>query len=194
VPGAPDKVDLCLNGSEATLRLGTRQTRSYAVPEAYPERALGLLPVEGNCPPPGVRFCQVQRAVCANASLLKYVSDAFEERHAELAKEAAEDPGVDPEDLDEYARKSVYWLPPPARWAYLRNNARSPEIGKKIDEAMKAIKDGDRSGKLRGVLPRDYSRPALDKARLSQLIDRFSNLGVGGTGHQSKDTPGRVYE
>jgi type I restriction enzyme M protein len=124
---------------------------------------------------------------------LEYVSDAFEERHAELVAEAATDPGVDPEDPDEYVSRGIYWLPPAARWPHLRDNARSPEIGKLIDEAMKAIEDSDRSGKLKGVLPRDYSRPALDKARLGQLIDRFSGVG-GGTEHQSRDTLGRVYE
>jgi type I restriction enzyme M protein len=123
---------------------------------------------------------------------LKYVSDAFEERHAALVEEAKTDLGVDPKEPDEYLAKSVFWLPPKARWGFLRDNAKSPDIGKFIDEAMKAIEDKNPS--LKGVLPREYTRPALDKARLGQLIDNFSNLGVGGTQHQAKDTLGRVYE
>jgi type I restriction enzyme M protein len=123
---------------------------------------------------------------------LKYVSDAFEERRAALVKEAEKDPGVDPEDPDEYMAKSVFWLAPHARWGFLRDNARSPEIGKRIDEAMKAIEDGNPS--LKGVLPRDYARPALDKTRLGQLIDLFSTVGLGGREHRARDTLGRVYE
>ena len=110
----------------------------------------------------------------------------------QLLKEAKEDAGVDPEDPDEYTAKSVFWLPPKARWGFLRDNARSPEIGKHIDEAMKAIED--KNPPLKGILPRDYARPALDKPRLGQLIDRLSNLGLGGSEHKSKDTLGRVYE
>lgn len=124
---------------------------------------------------------------------LKYVSDAFEERRAALLKEAEEDSGVDPEDPEEYAAKAVFWLPPNARWSHLRDNARRPEIGELVDGAMKAIEDNNPK-QLRGVLPRDYARPALDKSRLGQVIDLMSNLGVGGTQHQAKDTLGRVYE
>src|SRR6266571_2720920 len=88
---------------------------------------------------------------------LKYVSDAFEERHATLVAEANTDAGVDPEDPDEYLAKSIFWLPPKARWQFLRDHAKSPDIGKHIDEAMKAIEDKNPS--LKGVLPRDYARP-----------------------------------
>jgi type I restriction enzyme M protein len=123
---------------------------------------------------------------------LKHVSDAFEERHAELVKEAEADPGVDTEDRDEYLARNVFWLPRTARWAYLRDRARTPEIGKVIDEAMLAVESAN--PRPRGVLPRDYARPALDKARFGQLVDRFSNLGLGGKEHQAKDTLGRVYE
>jgi type I restriction enzyme M protein len=124
---------------------------------------------------------------------LKYVSDAFEERRAALQKEAEEDPGVDLDDPEEYAAKAVFWLPPAARWSFLRDSARKPEIGELVDAAMKAIEDSNPK-QLRGVLPRDYARPALDKSRLGQVIDLLSNVGVGGTQHQAKDTLGRVYE
>jgi type I restriction enzyme M protein len=124
---------------------------------------------------------------------LKYVADAFEERRAALLAEAKDDPGVDPDDPEEYADKAVFWLPPAARWQFLRDNARKPEIGELIDAAMRAIEESNPK-QLRGVLPRNYARPALDKARLGQIIDLLSNVGVGGTEHQAKDTLGRVYE
>ncbi len=53
---------------------------------------------------------------------LKYISDSFEEKHAELTKE----PGADPEDPDEYKAESVSWVPPAARWSYLQNSAKQP--------------------------------------------------------------------
>lgn len=124
---------------------------------------------------------------------LKYVSDAFELRRAALLEEAKTDPGVDPDDPDEYLAKSVFFLPPNARWEHLRDNALKPEIGTLIDEAMKAV-EANNPKQLRGVLPRDYARPALDKPRLGQLINRLSNVGLGGTDHRSTDTLGRVYE
>ena len=126
---------------------------------------------------------------------LKYASDAFDERRAELVAEAAADPeaGIDADDRDEYVRRNVFFLPPEARWGHLRDNARSPQVGELIDAAMKCIED-ENPKQLRGVLPRDYARPALDKARLGSLIDRFSNVGLGGAEHQSRDTLGRVYE
>lgn len=124
---------------------------------------------------------------------LKYVSDAFEERHAQLTEERKTDKGVDPEDPDEYTSKNIFYIPASARWPHLQANAKNPEIGKIVDEAMKAVEESDRTGQLRGVLPREYSRPALDKARLGQVIDLLSNVGVGGTEHRSKDTLGQVY-
>jgi type I restriction enzyme M protein len=125
---------------------------------------------------------------------LKYVSDSFEERHAQLVDEAKIDAGVDPEDRDEYTSRNVLFLPPHARWQHLRDRAKSPDIGSVVDAAMKAVEDSDRTGQLRGVLPNNYARPALDKTRLGQVIDLLSNVGVGGTEHRAKDTLGRVYE
>ena len=109
---------------------------------------------------------------------LKYVSDAFQERHAQLLEERKTDPGLDPEDPDEYTQKNIFYIPPHARWPHLKDNAKGPEIGKIVDDAMKAVEDADRTGQLRGVLPREYGRPALDKARLGQVIDLLSNIGV----------------
>src|SRR5437016_4451499 len=96
---------------------------------------------------------------------LKYVSDAFEERHQAIAKESQ----ADPEDRDEYSAESVFWVPKSARWPYLRANAKQPIIGKIVDDAMEAIERENSS--LKGVLPKDYARPLLDKQRLGELID-----------------------
>ena len=98
---------------------------------------------------------------------LKYISDAFEERHAELVDEEAE--GADPEDPDEYRAVNVFWVPEQARWRGLRDAARSGEVGEMLDDAMDAIERDNPA--LAGVLPKDYARPQLDKVRLAQLID-----------------------
>ena len=119
---------------------------------------------------------------------LKYVSDAFEEKHAQLAKET----GADPEDRDEYLAENIFWVPPEARWSYLRGRAKDPLIGKLIDSAMVAIERDNPS--LKGVLPKDYARPHLDKQRLGELIDLIGNIGLGDKESRSKDILGRVYE
>ncbi len=98
---------------------------------------------------------------------LKYISDAFEEHRARL--EAQRDKGADLEDPDEYRGQNVFWVPPEAWWERLRQSARQPEIGQTVDEAMEALERDNPS--LKGVLPKDYARPALDKQRLGQLID-----------------------
>ena len=121
---------------------------------------------------------------------LKYISDAFEERHAAL--EAERDQGADPEDPDEYRAANVFWVPPEARWGRLRAEARQPSVGVTVDEAMIAIERDNPS--LKGVLPREYARPNLDKTRLGQLIDMVSNIGLGDAASRSKDVLGRVYE
>ncbi len=121
---------------------------------------------------------------------LKYISDAFEERHARLLDEVAE--GADPEDPDEYRAENVFWVPPEARWALLQDAARSSDIGVMLDDAMEAIERDNPA--LNGVLPRDYGRPQLDKARLGQLIDMVGNIRVGDAESRSRDALGRVYE
>jgi type I restriction enzyme M protein len=119
---------------------------------------------------------------------LKYISDAFEEQRAWLAKE----PAADPEDRDEYTAENVFWVPIPARWPELQRNARQPTIGKLVDDAMVAIEKENPS--LKGVLPKDYARPSLDKTRLGELIDLVSTIGLGDEASRSKDILGRVYE
>lgn len=118
---------------------------------------------------------------------LKYVSDAFEERHAELEA----DEYADEEDRDEYVMDNIFWVPKEARWSYIKDNAKKPEIGQIIDKAMIEIEKENAS--LQGVLPKDYARPALDKVRLGETIDLFS-FKVGDEESRSKDVLGRVYE
>jgi type I restriction enzyme M protein len=123
---------------------------------------------------------------------LKYISDAFEERHAKLKEGKGEHAGADPEDPDEYKAENVFWVPPAARWTYLQNSAKQPTIGKIVDDAMIAIeRDNPR---LKGILPKDYARPALDKNRLGELIDLIGTIGMGDAASRSKDILGRVYE
>ncbi len=121
---------------------------------------------------------------------LKYISDAFEEQRAKLEAERTQ--GADPEDPDEYRAVNVFWVPKEARWSYLKANAKQPSIGKIIDDAMLAIERDNPS--LKGVLPKDYAHPRLDKQRLGQLIDLVGNIGLGDKANRSKDILGRVYE
>ena len=121
---------------------------------------------------------------------LKYISDAFEEQHAKLESERAQ--GADPEDPDEYRALSIFWVPPEARWSHLKAQAKQPTIGQLVDDAMSGIERDNPS--LKGVLPKDYARPALDKQRLGQLIDLISNIRIGDAESRSKDVLGRIYE
>ena len=121
---------------------------------------------------------------------LKYISDAFEEQHAKL--EADKKSGADPEDRDEYRAVNIFWVPKKARWSKLTAEAKQPTIGKTVDDAMLAIERDNPS--LKGVLPKDYARPGLDKARLGQLIDLVGNIGLGSKEDRAKDILGRVYE
>ena len=121
---------------------------------------------------------------------LKYVSDAFEEAYEELASGKVE--YADPEDRDEYISRNIFWVPQDSRWEHIRSQARQSNVGLLIDEAMRGI-EGDNPA-LKGVLPKDYSRPALESDRLGQLIDVISNIKVGDKESRSKDVLGRVYE
>jgi len=119
---------------------------------------------------------------------LKYISDAFEEKRAALA----DDPEAEPEDRDEYLAENVFWVPHPARWEFLQSKAKQPEIGKLLDDAMDAIEHDNQ--RLKGVLPKEYGRPSLDKRRLGELIDLIGTIGLGDAENRSKDIIGRVYE
>ncbi|HEC88901.1 MAG TPA: SAM-dependent DNA methyltransferase [Thermoplasmata archaeon] len=121
---------------------------------------------------------------------LKYISDAFKEVYEELKNDPT---GLsDPEDIDEYKMRNVFWVPPEARWDYLQKNAKQPTIGVLIDNAMEAIERDNPS--LKGVLPKDYARPTLDKQRLGELIDLIGTIGLGDEESRSKDILGGVYE
>ena len=119
---------------------------------------------------------------------LKHISDAFEAKRAALLAEDAEAA----EDPDEYLAENVFWVPKEARWSHLQANAKQPTIGKLIDEAMTEIEKANPS--LKGVLPKDYNRPALDKVMLGELIDLVSGIATGEPGDKAKDLLGRVYE
>ena len=119
---------------------------------------------------------------------LKYISDAFEAKHKALLGEDAQAA----EDKDEYVADNVFWVPKEARWSHLQANAKLPTIGTLIDDAMRAIEKDNES--LKGVLPKDYARPALNKVMLGELIDLISGIALNEEGDRSKDILGRVYE
>ncbi|WP_137130579.1 class I SAM-dependent DNA methyltransferase [Rhizobium sp. FY34] len=121
---------------------------------------------------------------------LKYISDAFDGLHAKLTA----DKYADAEDPEEYLADNVFWVPTEARWPFLQANAKRPEIGKLIDEAMEAIERFPSNEGLKGVLPKNYARPTLNKTMLGELIDLFSNIGLHDSKDTAKDLLGRVYE
>ena len=135
---------------------------------------------------------------------LKYISDAFEEHHSRLIEGKGDYEGADPEDPDEYRAENVFWVPPESRWLTLQNRAKEPLIGKLIDDAMDAIERDN--PKLKGMLTKNYARPALDKQRLGELIDLIGTIQMVASvddsetaddvraAHRSKDILGRVYE
>jgi len=146
--------------------------------------------------------------VCLGLLFLKYISDAFEERQVTLRR-VVDDPKDDYylapgtrnradaivrllKDPDEYRAHGIFWVPPEARWQHLKAQARQGTIGQIVDDAMVAIERDNPA--LKGVLPKDYARPALDKTRLGQLIDMISNIKVGDEASRAKDVLGRVYE
>jgi len=128
---------------------------------------------------------------------LKYISDAFEAMRAKLLEGKGDYAGADAEDADEYKAENVFWVPKEARWSALQAAARQPTIGKVVDDAMVAIeRDNPR---LKGVLPKDFARPALDKHRLGELIDLIGTITLTAAdeadkSHRSVDLLGRVYE
>lgn len=130
---------------------------------------------------------------------LKYVSDAFEERRNELAKELSED-GISEdqigdflEDRDEYTGAHVFWVPETARWSWIAANAKSQGVGKLLDEAMDAVMRENAA--LTGVLPKIFNRDNVDQKRLAELVDLISDARFGGTEDKpAQDVLGEVYE
>lgn len=118
---------------------------------------------------------------------LKYISDKFEAKYKELLEE----PDADVEDKDEYEADNVFFVPQEARWQVISLAAHTPQIGKVIDDALEAIER--ENTKLKGVLPSNYARPELDKRRLGDVVDLFTNIHMLASGDE-KDLLGRVYE
>ena len=150
-------------GFEAQLWAAADKLRGNLEPSDYKHVALGLI-------------------------FLKYISDAFEAKRAELLTNEL----ADAEDPEEYLAENVFWVPKDARWSHLQAKAKQPSIGKDIDDAMLAIEASNSS--LKGVLPKDYARPALNKVMLGELIDLVSRIGMAEEADRSKDILGRVYE
>ena len=119
---------------------------------------------------------------------LKYISDAFTSVYEKLKA----DKDADEEDADEYLAERTFWVPKEARWSHLKDNAKKPTIGKLVDDAMLAIERSNAS--LKGVLPINYAREALNKTMLGELIDLISTIGMNEEDDKSKDILGRVYE
>ena len=120
---------------------------------------------------------------------LKYISDAFEERREAVLAEWGADAA---EDRDEYLAENIFWVPVEARWDRLQAQARQPDIGQAVDDAMAAVERDNPA--LKSVLPTGYARQALDKQRLGQIIDLVGNVQVGDKDARSRDVLGRVYE
>lgn len=120
---------------------------------------------------------------------LKYISDSFEKLHQKLLDEEGKE---EAEDKDYYIAENVFWVPQVARWNSLRDKAKNPEIGTLIDDAMIAIEKENPD--LKGVLPKDYARPGLDKVRLGGVIDILSDVDLVEEKNKSKDVLGRIYE
>ncbi|NEG88726.1 type I restriction-modification system subunit M [Bifidobacterium aerophilum] len=118
---------------------------------------------------------------------LKYISDNFEAKHAELV---AEGEGFE-EDRDEYTSENIFWVPKEARWEVVASAAHTPEVGKVIDESMRLIEQENK--KLKGVLPKNFARPELDKRRLGEVVDLFTNVKMTENG-DTHDLLGRTYE
>ena len=164
---APSKDSTANLGFEAKLWLTADKLRNNMDAAEYKHVVLGLI-------------------------FLKYISDAFEEHRAKLLAGKGDYVGANAEDSDEYKAENVFWVPKEGRWSHLQASAKQPTIGKIVDDAIVAIeRDNPR---LKGVLPKDYARPALDKHRLGELIDLIGTIGLGDRANRSKDILGRVYE
>lgn len=118
---------------------------------------------------------------------LKYISESFEDRHKELVEEGY---GFE-EDRDAYTAVNVFYVPEKARWDYIASKSKEAEIGEVIDKAFEAIEDENE--RLKGILPKNYNRPELNKIKLGQVVDVFDNLDLKKHG-DAKDILGRTYE
>lgn len=118
---------------------------------------------------------------------LKYISDRFEAKYQELQN----DEYADPEDMDEYTAENIFFVPQGARWSVISAAGHTPEIGNVIDEALKLIEQSN--DRLKGILPKNFARPELDKRRLGEVVDLFTNIQMHDAGEE-RDLLGRTYE
>lgn len=123
---------------------------------------------------------------------LKYISDSFEELYSKIKEGKGDFSGANPEDPDEYRAENVFFVPQISRWSYIHSRAKLPSIGKDLDDAMEAIEKENTT--LKGILPKVYARPNLDKSALGGLIDLIGNIALGDAAAKAKDLLGRVYE
>ena len=123
---------------------------------------------------------------------LKYISDSFEEQYNKLLLGEGEYAGADVEDKDEYLAENIFFVPSTARWSYLMDNAKNPEIGKLIDQAMDTIEKDNSS--LKGVLPKVFAKDNLDTTSLGSLVDLIGNIALGDTKNKTTDVLGHVFE
>lgn len=123
---------------------------------------------------------------------LKYISDAFEEHYTKLVAGEGEYAGADPEDKDEYGAENVFFVPEKARWSFIQSQAKMPNIGKLIDDAMDLIEADNAT--LKGILPKTFGRSNLDAQTLGGLIDTIGTIALGSEKAKSQDVLGRVYE
>lgn len=127
------------------------------------------------------------KSVVLGLIFLKYISDRFDEKHQALV---AEGDGFE-EDVDEYTSEGIFFVPPTARWNEIASHAHSPEIGSIIDDAMRSIERENK--RLKDILPKNFARPELDKRRLGDVVDLFTNIRMVEHG-SSRDILGRTYE
>lgn len=119
---------------------------------------------------------------------LKFASDKFVSRRDELVVEG-KDKFIDMAEF--YTMKNVFYLPPDARWSYIKDNSKQDDIAIKIDTALFTIEKNNPS--LKGALPDNYfSRLNMDVSKLSSLIDTINNIDTNTD--KAEDIVGRVYE
>jgi type I restriction enzyme M protein len=145
---------------EATLWAAADKLRGHMDAAEYKHVALGLI-------------------------FLKYISDTFNEHHQRIVRDFDLETA---EDRDEYTAEGIFWVPSEARWGELQAKAKQSNIGTLIDKAMEAL-ERENPKQLKGVLPKDFARPALDKSKLGELIDLFSNLKLVEAEPELFDTP-----
>lgn len=127
------------------------------------------------------------KSVVLGLIFLKYISDRFDEKYQQLIDEGD---GFE-EDIDEYISEGIFFVPETARWSVIASKAHTPEIGTVIDEAMRAIEKENK--RLKDILPKNFARPELDKRRLGDVVDLFTNIKMVDAG-SSRDILGRTYE